>query len=86
MTLEIRIFVTILFTCVVSILLFFVKNRSNLPSIIIIPIIVSLLTKYVLGDWDIGFQWSLMDVTYWVSILGTSYATVRYMDERSLAQ
>jgi hypothetical protein len=80
MTLEIRIFVTILFSSVASILLFFIQNRSNLPSILIIPIIVSLLTKYVLGDWDKGFQWSLLDIAYWASIFGTSYATIRFLD------
>jgi len=72
MSLPIRILMTLLFSSVVTILLFFVENRSNLPSIIMIPLIASLLTKYALGDWDNGFQWSLLDIAYWASIVGTS--------------
>jgi len=63
---------TLLFSSVVTILLIFVENRSNLPSIVMIPLIASLLTKYALGDWDKGFQWSLLDIAYWASIVGTS--------------
>lgn len=76
MTFAIRVFITLLFSSAVTILLFFVENRSNLPSIVMIPLIASLLTKYVLGDWDKGFQWSLLDVAYWMSVIGTSYATI----------
>jgi len=72
MSLPIRILMTLLFSSVVTILLIFVENRSNLPSIVMIPLIASLLTKYALGDWDKGFQWSLLDIAYWASIVGTS--------------
>jgi hypothetical protein len=72
MSLPIRILMTLLFSSVVTILLIFVENRSNLPSIVMIPLLASLLTKYVIGDWDKGFQWSLLDVAYWASIVGTS--------------
>ena len=74
------ILMTIVFSMIVSILLFFVENRSNLPSALMIPALVSLLTKYVLGDWDKGFQWSLSDIAYWGSIFGTSYVTIRVLD------
>lgn len=74
------ILMTIVFSIVASIMLFFVENRSNLPSVLIIPVLVSLLTKYVLGDWDKGFQWSLSDIAYWASIFGTSYATIHVLD------
>jgi hypothetical protein len=79
MSLAIRILFTVLFSSVATIVLFFFKNHSNLPSILMIPIIVSLLTKYVLGDWDKGFQWSLLDVAFWASTVGTSYGIVRLL-------
>ena len=72
MSLTIRILMTLLFSNLATILLLFVENRSNLPSIVMIPLLASLLTKYALGDWDNGFQWSLLDVAYWASIVGTS--------------
>ena len=76
MSLTIRVILTLLFSSIATILLLFVENRSNLPSIVMIPLIVSLLTKYALGDWDKGFQWSLLDIAYWISVLGTSYIIV----------
>jgi len=79
MKFAIRLALSLLFPIVVTIALFFVENRSNLPAEVMIPIIVSLLTKYVLGDWDEGFQWSFSDVAYWVSLLGTSYGIVRLL-------
>lgn len=79
MDLAFRISSTLLFSSIVTIVLFFIGNRSNIPSILMIPIIVSLLTKYVLGDWDKGFQWSVVDLAYWFSILGTSYGTLYFI-------
>jgi hypothetical protein len=79
MNLAFRITSTLLFSCFVTIVLFFIENRSNISSILMIPIIVSLLTKYVLGDWDKGFQWSLVDLAYWFSILSTSYGTLYFL-------
>jgi hypothetical protein len=79
MKFAIRLALSLLFPIVVTIALFFVENRSNLPAEVMIPIIVSLLTKYVLGDWDEGFQWSFSDVAYWASLLGTSYGIVRLL-------
>jgi hypothetical protein len=47
----------------------------------ILPFIVALLTKYVLGDWDDGYIWSYSDVYYWASVLLVSYITVIGMNE-----
>jgi hypothetical protein len=74
---------TILFSILASIVLVTIENRSNVPSIIAIPVIVALLTKYVLGDWDKGFQWSLLDYPYWISILGSSAGVVYFLSNRS---
>ena len=76
MTLSIRILTTLLFSVIVSVLLFTLENRSNVSSFIIIPFIVALLAKYILGDWDSGYQWTILDIPYWISILGSSYGIV----------
>jgi hypothetical protein len=70
------IFTTIGFAAVITAALYYVGNRSELPSPYIIPTIASLLTKYVLGDWDRGFAWTTADIAYWGSILTTSYVTL----------
>jgi hypothetical protein len=82
MKVEVRIITTLLFVVLTTTLLFFVENRSNIPSVIIIPILVSILTKYMLGDWDRGFRFTLIDIFYWVSILTASYATLIILDSK----
>ncbi len=67
------VFITILFVAIATLVLLQVPNRSNLPAEYIIPVIVALLTKYAMGDWDKGFHWSMMDIVYWVAVLGLSY-------------
>jgi hypothetical protein len=76
MNLAVRIPLTLLFAMSLTVGLLVLENRSNVPSIVMVPILVSLLTKYVLGDWDAGFQFTWLDVPYWISLLGTSYVTV----------
>ncbi len=67
---------TIMFVIVLSIILSFFENKSNFSSFIIIPLIVSLTTKYVIGDWDIGYAWTIMDLPYWVCLFGFSALTL----------
>lgn len=47
-----------------------------MPSKYVVPIIVAFLAKYVLGDWDEGYAWSVHDLSYWGVILCVSYAIV----------
>jgi len=67
---------TLIFVCFCSIFFLFIPNKSNFPTIIYIPLLVSLLTKYVVGDWDKNFQWSYLDFLYWISTIGTSFLTI----------
>ena len=55
---------TILVVIILSILFSFVENKSNFPNIVMIPIIVGSITKYILGDWDTGYDWTLSDIFY----------------------
>ena len=75
------IFQTLLFSVLLTTALFFLPNNSNLRKEYILPFIVALLTKYVLGDWDDGYIWSYSDVYYWGSVLLVSYITVIGMNE-----
>mgnify|MGYP001184268337 CR=1 FL=1 len=67
---------TLLSTIFLSILLFLFNNKSNFKTEYIIPIIVALLVKYLLGDWDKGYSWSSSDIKYWLFILIISYITI----------
>jgi hypothetical protein len=78
MELPIRIIRTLIFSVVATVIFIHIENRSNISSFIAIPLLVALLTKYILGDWDSGFHWTILDIPYWLTIVGTSY-TVIYM-------
>jgi hypothetical protein len=82
MLLWIRILITVLFSIFVSILLFNVKNQSNFSPYVMIPLIVASLTKYTLGDWDEGYKWTILDIPYWASIIGSSYGVVYVLSNK----
>jgi len=69
------IFQTLVFSVLLTTALYFLPNNSNLRKEYILPFIVALLTKYVLGDWDDGYIWSYSDVYYWG---GCSYSKLHY--------
>ena len=75
------IFQTLLFSVLLTTALFFLPNNSNLRKEYILPFIVALLTKYVLGDWDDEYIWSYSDIYYWGSVLLVSYITVIRINE-----
>ena len=64
---------TIFFVIVTTCLLFFVENKSNFPSWITIPYLTALITKYTMGDWDVGYQLTSLDIGYWATLFGVSY-------------
>ena len=82
MELRIRILYTIIFSVIATIVLFNIENSSNLSSFIMIPLIVALLTKYILGDWDSGFRWTMLDIPYWITIVGLSYGVIYMISQK----
>jgi hypothetical protein len=82
-SLRMNILITLLFVIIVTTILFYAENKSNISPSIIIPAIVALLTKYILGDWDAGFNWTAIDLLYWASVTGTSYGTVLFLSNKN---
>jgi hypothetical protein len=68
---------TFLFVVMVTLGLSMIQNRSNFPTIIVVPLLTALLTKYTLGDWDSGFRWTSNDVLFLGSVLAISYLTLQ---------
>ncbi len=56
-----------------------IPNKSNFPTRIIIPLIVSLIIKYSIGDLDHGYRWTISDLVYWTIILLVPYFIVLYI-------
>lgn len=50
-----------------------IKNKSNFSKYIMIPLIVAILTKYIVGDFDSGYIWTFSDGLYWIYIFLLSY-------------
>ena len=56
----------IIFVFFYSLVLLQFKNNSNFSVYVSIPVITALTAKYIFGDIDEGYQWSLLDGIYWV--------------------
>ena len=63
-----------------TLLFFYIPNKSNFPKKYMIPIIVSLIIKYSIGDLDKSYSYTVSDVYYWFMILFIPYAVVLYLE------
>ena len=77
------IIISIAYTIVITITYILFKNKSNIPSRYIVPILVTLQIKYVFGDWDKGYSYTSMDALYWSSLLALSYLSVRFSETQN---
>jgi hypothetical protein len=66
----------ILLVIVTTLFFLLFPNKSNLSLYIIIPVITALQAKYLLGDLDKGYQWSVSDIFYWASLFFFSIFTI----------
>ena len=71
-----KIATTLLFAIAATWLLAFIHTSS---SVLFIPAIVALLTKYTLGDWDYGYAYTYLDIFYWGSVLTVSYGLLKFL-------
>jgi len=68
-------------TILLTVILLQFKNKSNISSLIVVPLIVSLLIKYLIGDLDEGYIWSLSDISYWTLVVGVSMGLTYWLTE-----
>jgi hypothetical protein len=68
-------------TFILTILFFHIPNKSNFPKKYIIPIIVSIIIKYLFGDFDKGYTYTISDIYYWLIILLIPYIIVIYLEK-----
>ena len=62
------------------------NKLSNIPPLVLSIILGSLVSKVIYGDFDMGYQWTLSDIYYWMitileSLLGGYIAL--YVKNRS---
>jgi len=76
-----KIIIIILFTSIVTLFFLNLPNKSNFPKKIIIPILVSFITKYLIGDLDKGYHYTISDIYYWMLIIFIPYIIVVYFEK-----
>jgi hypothetical protein len=73
-----KILLIFIVSIILSVIFLMIPNKSNFPKQLMIPLIVSLIIKYSMGDLDRGYQWTFSDVYYWAIILLVPYFVVFY--------
>lgn len=74
-----KILVVLLFSIFLSIVFHYMPNKSNIDDLYIVPIIVALLIKYIIGDWDKGSSYSYSDIYYFLLIFCASIVTLKLL-------
>lgn len=67
-----KIFISIFLTLLLTTILYFIPDKSNYSKYFMIPLMVVLFIKYVYGDWDKGYIYTMKDIYYYVIIILTS--------------
>lgn len=75
-----------LFLVIATVFMLRLPNNSNLPTYIVIPLLVSLLAKYIHGDLDTGFVWSKSDAFYWIYVIGVPLIVVIFYERVIIKQ
>lgn len=70
-----------LIALILTLLFLNIPNKSNFPKKYIIPIIVSLVIKYLFGDLDKGYTYTISDIYYWLIILLVPYIVIIYLEK-----
>ncbi len=71
-----KIFISIFLSILLTVIFYYIPNKSNFNKYYIIPIIVFLIIKYISGDWDKGYVYTYKDILYILSIIITSIVTI----------
>lgn len=71
-----KILITCILSILLSIILYFIPNKSNYSRYFMIPIIVILLIKYTLGDWDKGYIYTHKDILFYLILGSISILTI----------
>lgn len=71
----------ILLVIIISIILKLFKNNSNFKQENIIPVISTLLVKYLWGDFDNGYIYTTSDISFWIILPVSSFITIKVLDK-----
>ncbi len=71
---------SIMLTIISSIILRLMKNKSQVSNEYAIPLVVSAILWYIIGNWDKKNMLSINNFIYWILIMILSYIVVKFTD------
>lgn len=71
-----KIIISCLLSILLSVIFYYIPNKSNYSKYIMIPLIVILLIKYTMGDWDKGYIYSHKDILFYLVLYLVSTITI----------
>ena len=71
-----KILVSCFLSLLLTIILYYIPNKSNFSKYYMIPLLVILLIKYAYGDWDKGYTYTYYDILFYLILGSISIVTI----------
>ena len=71
---------SVMLTIITTIVLRLLQNKSQIAHQYAIPLVVSAVLWYIIGNWDTKNMYSLTNLLYWIIIMVFSWTIVLFVD------
>lgn len=71
---------SVILTIITTVVLRLLQNKSQIAHQYAIPLVVSAILWYIIGNWDTENMYSLTNLFYWIIIMVFSWTIVLFVD------
>ena len=71
---------SVILTIITTVVLRLLQNKSQIAHQYAIPLVVSAVLWYIIGNWDTKNMYSLTNLLYWIIIMIFSWIIVLFVD------
>ena len=71
---------SVMLTIITTVVLRLLQNKSQIAHQYAIPLVVSAVLWYIIGNWDAKNMYSLTNLLYWIIIMVFSWTIVLFVD------
>ena len=71
---------SVMLTIITTVVLRLLQNKSQIAHQYAIPLVVSAILWYIIGNWDTKNMYSLTNLLYWIIIMVFSWTIVLFVD------
>ena len=71
---------SVMLTIITTVVLRLLQNKSQIAHQYAIPLVVSAVLWYIIGNWDTKNMYSLTNLLYWIIIMVFSWTIVLFVD------